>query len=424
VAWAVPTLFPSVTKLPGLSDTPPDWSIPGIGSLRALSAEARADAGRERRAPLLVEKLICAVIVVYAIQLLYSPGREYSTAAHGLLPSGFTTGLQNEIFFYMPFAVLFSLLRDIRWTRRLLVQCVTITAGLAVIFSVIGFAEWFSGNLLFNSKLEVLNQLHGYFAVTSVFFDPDIFGRYLALTMILMVAVLLYDRRPRIQLICCGVLVVLWVCLIISFSRSSILALLLGMAVLAAMRWRTREILYVAGAIVLIGIVVVATHYSTFVPNLSTASSGRSNLVSGGLHLFGQRPFTGWGSGSFTHEYTRFYSQDARSVADSHNIPVTILSEQGIIGILLYLAFVITALITLFRGAKGNGYRVAIAAAFVALLLHTQLYADFLEDPTTWVLLAIGSALTVTGSYLGPVDAEARPGSAQETGPGTPALSA
>ena len=34
--------------------------------------------------------------------------------------------------------------------------------------------------------------------------------------------------------------------------------------------------------------------------------------------------------------------------------------------------------------------RSAVAAAFVALVFHTMLYADFLEDPTTWALL--GSA--------------------------------
>ena len=45
-----------------------------------------------------------------------------------------------------------------------------------------------------------------------MFFDPDIFGRFLALVMILLGAVLLYARRQRTQLVtlaarwrCCGV---------------------------------------------------------------------------------------------------------------------------------------------------------------------------------------------------------------------------
>jgi hypothetical protein len=37
--------------------------------------------------------------------------------------------------------------------------------------------------------------------------------------------------------------------------------------------------------------------------------------------------------------------------------------------------------------------RAAVAAAFVALVVHTLLYAAFLEDPLAWALLAVGSAL-------------------------------
>ena len=35
----------------------------------------------------------------------------------------------------------------------------------------------------------------------------------------------------------------------------------------------------------------------------------------------------------------------------------------------------------------------AVAAAFCALVLHTWLYAAFLEDPLAWALLAVGTAL-------------------------------
>ena len=42
----------------------------------------------------------------------------------------------------------------------------------------------------------VANDLHTYFTVNSVFFDPDIFGRFLALVMIGLAVVLLYDRAP------------------------------------------------------------------------------------------------------------------------------------------------------------------------------------------------------------------------------------
>ncbi len=51
------------------------------------------------------------------------------------------------------------------------------------------------------------------------------------------------------------------------------------------------------------------------------------------------------------------------------------------------------ALLALFTGAGRSPPRIAIAAAFAALVLHTWTYADFLEDPFTWTLLGIGLAL-------------------------------
>ena len=83
----------------------------------------------------------------------------------------------------------------------------------------------------------------------------------------------------------------------------------------------------------------------------------------------------------------------ATSLSASHTIPVTIAAEQGLIGELAYVALVLAAFVCLVRRARGDPVRAAIAAAFVALVFHTMLYADFLEDPVTWALLGIGVAL-------------------------------
>jgi putative inorganic carbon (HCO3(-)) transporter len=51
------------------------------------------------------------------------------------------------------------------------------------------------------------------------------------------------------------------------------------------------------------------------------------------------------------------------------------------------------AVVVLLRGARSTPARAGVAAAFLALILHTLLYADFLEDPVTWALMAVGVAL-------------------------------
>lgn len=361
------------------------WLVPVLWQTRADARNLRAPRPA-RPAPLLFEKLLSAFIVLYALQALYSP-------ANGS-PAGFVKALQNEAFFYIPFAVLLARLRDMRWNRELLIRCLLVTVGLAVAFSLIGFVEEATRHLILSSKLVLSNSLHEYFTVNSVFFDPNIFGRYLALVMLLVTTVLLYDRRTRLQLGSIVVLAILWTCLVFTLSRSSLVALALGLAVLAGFRWKARPVVYLGVVAAVAAAVVLATNPSRFgLENWNQASSGRANLISGGLKLFEDRPLAGFGSGSFTAEYKAKFPGPASSVSDSHNIPVTVAAEQGIVGELVYLALVIAALLALFRGARGDPYRVGIAAAFVALVVHTLFYAAFLEDPVTWTLLAIGGSL-------------------------------
>jgi hypothetical protein len=326
-------------------------------------------------------RLLAAWLVLYALQALYS--------------SDFQKALQQMVFFYVPFALLLALLRELQWNRRLLTACLAITAGLAVVFALIGFVEFETKTLLLNPRLVAANDVHTYFTVNSVFFDPDVFGRYLALVMTLLAAVLLYDDRPRAQVGATVVLAILWGGLVLTLSRSSLAALLVGLGTLAAFRWRVWPVLITAAVVVAVGAAALAVSPRTFGLNqgLNGASSGRANLITGGLHLFGQRPLYGYGSASFVVEYRAHDYAINSPLAASHTIPVTIAAEQGVIGLLLYVPLMLVAVVTLVGGARSHGARAGIAAAFIALAVHTMLYADFLEDPVTWTLLGVGCAL-------------------------------
>lgn len=328
-----------------------------------------------------VERLLALYVMLYAIQAIYSPD--------------FEKALQQMAFFYVPFALMFCLLRRLRWSPRLLRLCLELVAGLAVVFVGIGFVEYATKTLLLNPKLVAQNSVHTYFAINSVFFDPDIFGRFLALVMILLAAVLIYSRRQRQQVLTSVAVAVLWGGLVLTLSRSSLGALLVGLAILAAMRWKARPVLLAVVAVVVIGIAAVAISPTTFGLNqgLNGASSGRAGLASSGLRLFGDRPLWGYGSGSFEKEYQRLNPATSSNLSASHTIAITIAAEQGLIGELPYIALVVVAAVLLVQGARGDPARAAVAAAFLALVFHTQLYADFLEDPISWALLGIGTAL-------------------------------
>jgi O-antigen ligase len=334
-----------------------------------------------------VELLLLASVALYAVQTVYS-----ASAAKAA---------ENIAFFYLPFGLLFLLLREVHWTRELLLRCLGIAVALGVLFAGIGFVEYFRKSLFLNPKVVQANAYDNYFRVNSVFFDPNIYGRFLALVMIGVTTVLLWTRRRREAMI--GAVVLAWLLagLVTSFSQSSIAALLLALAILAAWRWDVRATAYAALVLLAVGgalllLAPASLHFGLKGSGGSTsnATSGRTKLISGGLELFAGRPLQGFGSGSFETEYrshSRTTAQDATSA--SHTIPITVAAEQGVVGLAFYLALLLAAFAVLFRGAGRSPPRIALAACFAALVLHTWTYADFLEDPFTWTLLAIGVAL-------------------------------
>jgi O-antigen ligase len=343
--------------------------------------------GRRERAPHGLEWLPLASVALYAIQSIYS--------------SDPAKAAENIGFFYVPFTLLFVLLRDVRWSTELLLRCLGVALALAVVFAGIGFVEYARKELFLNPKVVAANQYDNYFRVNSLFFDPNIYGRFLALVMIAVTAVGLWWRNLRGVLAAAAVLAWLLAGLVTSFSQSSIAALLLGLAVLAAYRWSLRGTLYAAGALIALGLLVVALAPASLHFGLkgnggstSNATSGRTKLIEGGLELFGERPLQGYGSGSFQKEYeSHSKASVANATSASHTIPITVAAEQGVVGLALYVALLVVALLVLLRGAGRSPPRIAIAACFAALVLHTFTYADFLEDPLTWTLLGIGVAL-------------------------------
>jgi O-antigen ligase len=354
------------------------------------------------RSPRGVQWLLFATVGLYALQTLYSEDR--------------AKGAENLAFFYVPFLLLFLILRDVRWTRELLLRCLGVAVALAVLFAGVGFVEYYRKELFLNPKVVAADQYDNYFRVNSVFFDPSIYGRFLALVMIAVTTAVLSARgsagelatsiRERRRYVLAGAAVLAWLLagLVTSFSQSSIAALLLGLAVLGSWCWGVRATLSVSIAVVAIAGVFVALAPTSLHFGLkgsggsaSNATSGRTTLVSGGLELFADRPLEGYGSGSFETEYKRHSTIAAASsenaVSASHTIPITVAAEQGVVGLALYVALLLAAFMVLFRGAGRSPPRIAIAACFAALVLHTWTYADFLEDPSTWTLLAIGLAL-------------------------------
>src|SRR6185312_4389828 len=296
----------------------PLYVVIAAGALAAVVAGLRGTEPPTSWAPGWLERALALSVALYGIQATYS--------------SDFDKALQQIAFFIVPFALLFVLLAQVEWRPRLLRLCLGLLVGLALVFSGVGYVEYATKHIFLNPKLVASNDLHTYFRTNSVFFDPNIYGRFLVVAMLAVVATTLSTTRARVVWGGALALAALWAGLVLTLSQSSLGALLVGLATLAVLRWGATRVLLPAGAVAALAVAVVLVTPHTFGVNLhdlNGSSSGRSQLVSGGGSLFAARPIAGYGSGSFIVEYRRHEGRrlSTDSTTASHTIPITIAAE-------------------------------------------------------------------------------------------------
>ncbi len=376
-----------------------------------------ADADQPAQAPAAgvaaqgARRLLALSVVLYALQAGYS--------------DDFSQSLEILCFFLAPFAILFVLLLEVRWTPALVRGVFAVAVAAALIFAVVGFWQYGVRELFWNDKVIAGNEVHSWFRVNSLFWDPNILGRYLAVTLIGLAVVVAWSRQALTALVATGVAFVLLVALALTFSQSSLVALLAGLAVVVALRWSVRWSAVALAALVAAGAIAIlagasGTDFGS--DSIEAETSGRAGLISGGIDLAGDRPLFGYGSGAFEATFRDQFGGGRGVSVTSHTEPITVAAEQGAIGLVVYIAFIAAALWTLLGrlgglvyglGARpstgGNGLgaerwpeagtwvlggvRVAVVAGFVAMIVHSLAYAAFLTDPITWALLAAGFAL-------------------------------
>ncbi len=313
-------------------------------------------------------------------------------------------GAIELLFFVLPFGLLTIALARLVWSRAWVLALYVQLALMALVFAVIGIVQYETRNIFWNPKVRVDNAYapNGWFyRVNSVFYDPSIYGRFLVIALLASLVVVLRRRGDPLWAVAAALTIAItWAGLLPSFSQSSFLALLAATTLCAVLVWRWRSLVLVglaAVALVLAGIASPQIRHridGKSSSSLSSATSGRSTLVSKGGKVAAHHPLIGVGVGGFRRAYADLLHLKGKEpkAAASHTTPITVAAETGIPGLLLLLALVGTALAIAFRrlgsGFDGNA-RLAFGLALVAILVHCVFYNALFEDPTFWALLAL-----------------------------------
>lgn len=305
-------------------------------------------------------------------------------------------------FFVLPFALLALALARLPWSARTLAWACGLLVAMALLFSAVGLWQWTTREIFWNPNVIEDNVYAPFFRVNSLFWDPSIYGRFLVVTILVVLALLLFGRWRRLDLALVLVVGALWAALVVSFSQSSFVALVAGVVLAAVLAWRWRSLAAVAlAAAIMIPVGVAAPQFERFRESLSSerglnaATGGRFKLESTGLRIAADHPVTGVGIGGFEQAYTERVDPPRRvQTRVSHNSAVTVAAENGAVGLALFAWLVAAALTVSVRRTADTApaRRVAGLAAGVglfALFVHSLFYSAFLQDPLVWSFFAL-----------------------------------
>ncbi len=205
---------------------------------------------------------------------------------------------------------------------------------------------------------------------------------------------------------------ILWVSLISTNSRTSWMAMLCSL-LLVAIAYR-RQILTKRGGIVLgllatLLVGALALNWGALAPRVSSltqltilkenATSWRVHLLAGAWQMFKARPVLGYGPNTFGLVLPQYMTAAGYFSINPHNYYLQTLAETGLIGALCFLGW----LGTLGRGIlkRSNPYSIPLGAALLASLIHIGFDIDWSVTAIPLLFFSLaGLALSPTSKQV------------------------
>ena len=211
------------------------------------------------------------------------------------------------------------------WTRAGLAWTLL---ALASLFAVVGLSQLHTHDMYFAPDVEVANAYTTFTRVTSLFHDPSIYGRHLAVAIAVTV-VLLWFKRVRLA-VAIPLIAFIWAGLFVSYSQSSMFALfvtVLVVSLLAADR-RSRRILVSAAAVAAVAATVVVGVFA-WNHSLRDITSGRSDLVANTARVVAAHPIVGVGIGGEARASREEGKKHGTLAKPSHTTPLTVAASSA-----------------------------------------------------------------------------------------------
>lgn len=224
---------------------------------------------------------------------------------------------------------------------------------------------------------------------------------------------LLVAAKWRMKPLLVAALAILLVCLGFTFTRGAWLGTALGLVVLGLSRRARPTVLIIAVVLAFAAPGPILSRVAQSTQFERGEISSRFDFWEASLHIAEQRPLFGVGINNFPPSFARLPVAETsnRIAIHAHNVFLTVLAENGAVGLVVFCLLMGTVLAVAWRAYRESSdegarlYELAIAAAIIAYLGH-QMTDSMLLEPSLNAVMYVLMGLVVG------LAAEYRPASA------------
>lgn len=209
--------------------------------------------------------------------------------------------------------------------------------------------------------LHIQGETHGW-RLTGPLPDANFFAQLLLTTLPIPIALMISDQRWAMRAIAAICAVVILVSIVLTNSRGALLGLVV--VAFATLLLSHRRTFILPGFLVGMALVALVGPIATFERAFAGIETARLllgdaditgdpaviqrvSVMRAALRMFADNPFLGVGPGQFATHYEVYalrYALDMTAPPAAHSLYLEIAAEQGLVGLILFMGFVLTAL--------------------------------------------------------------------------------
>lgn len=330
----------------------------------------------------IVEIAVVTMIVFWSLRKLLKrdfrvidsvPARILGVYILWVILSCFNSGYANEsfrgIFKWAEYGMVFIMMATTAWTKDTVRRFMYVLAGTIVIICSNGFYQYFTGEGLIRHRQ--LTHLDYMKRVLSSFVHPNDYASWLmVVTIILIVFLIAKKSRLRQRLAMVGLMVFTGLSLFLTKSRGAWIAFTGGFVAIGALMSKKAAAIFILILVVMLLLLPQAMkdRMMELADTKGGATYERVMLWKGAVNMIKVHPVLGFGVNTYSRNFPDYRPEGYVDYRYTHNSYLQMGTEIGIVGVLIFLAFLLSLLRACVKGLSdmSDGIEKSLAAGLVA----------------------------------------------------------